>query len=108
MDESVGAVIASVAVLDTVPSFAVIDAVTFAATATVLTVKVLEVFPEATVTDVGTVAAETLLERLTSVPAEGAAPFRVTVPVDELPPTTVVGESVSEDSASGLTVSVAV
>jgi hypothetical protein len=107
-DERVGALTVSVAVLETDPSFAVIVAVTFAAIAMVLTVKVLEALPEATVTDAGTVADVVLLVRLTTVPADGAAPVRVTVPVDELPPMTVVGESVREDNASGLTVSVAV
>jgi hypothetical protein len=49
-----------------------------------------------------------LLERVTTAPAGGAAPFSVTVPVALLPPTTELGVLVTEDNAAGLTVSVAV
>ena len=53
------------------------------------------VCPAATVTEPGTVAAGSLLERLTIV-AEGAAPLSVTLfAVVEIPPTTDVGERVS-------------
>jgi len=65
-------------------------------TTKVVTVKVFVVVPAATVTLAGTVATAVLeLERVTTAPPVGAAPLRVTVPVDELPPTTVVGERVT-------------
>jgi hypothetical protein len=61
-----------------------------------------------TVTEAGTVAAAVLLlDRLTTAPPGGAAPFNVTVPVEELPPTTEVGFSVSEVRADGVAVTVA-
>lgn len=43
---------------------------------------------------VGTVAEALLLDRLTNMPPAGATAARVTVPVEGLPPVTVVGESV--------------
>jgi len=62
------------------------------ATGLVLTVNVPVVAPPATVTLAGTVAAAVLpLLSVTTAPLLGAGPFRVTVPVDELPPVTVVG-----------------
>lgn len=48
----------------------------------------------------GTVAAGALLERLTTAPPLGAAPLRVTVPVEEDPPLTLVGLSASVDSVA--------
>lgn len=66
-------------------------------TAVVVTVNVLLVAPAATVTLVGTVAAAELSERVTTVPPEGAAAASVTVPVDEAPPATLDGLSVSAD-----------
>ncbi len=66
----------------------------------VLTVNVPLVYPAMTVTLDGTVAADALLERLTTAPPLGAAPLRVTVPVDEDPPLTLVGLSASVDSVA--------
>jgi hypothetical protein len=61
------------------------------------------VAPEATVTLGGTVAAEVLLlDNVTTVPPLGAGPFRFTLPVEELPPLTLVGLSVSEDGVAEL------
>ena len=76
----------------------------------VVTVKVALVAPAATVTLAGTVAtAVLLLDSVTTAPPLGAAPLRVTVPCEELPPVTLVGFSVSEDRVTaGETVSVAV
>jgi hypothetical protein len=49
----------------------------------------------------GTVAAaKLLLVRVTSTPEGGAAALSVTVPWDVLPPTTLVGFSVREDSVA--------
>ncbi len=69
------------------------------ATALVLAVNVALVAPATTVTLDGVLAAVVLLlESVTTAPPEGAAPLNVTVPVEEFPPVTLVGFSVSEDS----------
>jgi len=70
-----------------------------AVTALVLTENVALVAPAATVTLDGTVAEALLLERFTMAPPLGAAPLRATVPVEEEPPFTLPGLSVTEDSA---------
>ena len=81
------------------------------ATALVLTVNVALVAPAATVTLEGTLAAVVLLlASVTSAPPDGAAPLSVTVPVEEFPPVTLVGFSVSAESVgagggAGVTVS---
>jgi hypothetical protein len=49
-------------------------------------VNVAVVAPDATVTDAGTVALERLELRVMVVPPEGAAAYRVTVPVEDVPP----------------------
>ena len=73
-----------------------------AATALVLTVKVALVAPAATVTLEGTPATVVLLlERVTVAPPDGAAPLSVTVPVEEFPPVTLVGFSVSDERVGG-------
>ena len=80
-----------------------------AVTVVVVTVKVAVVAPAGTVTLAGNVAADVLLlVSVTTVPAEGAGPFRVTVPVEEVPPVTLDGLTVSEVSAGRSTVKVAV
>lgn len=67
-------------------------------TALLLTGKVALVAPAATVTLEGTVAnVVLLLESVTCAPPEGAGPLRVTVPVEEFPPVTLVGLSESEE-----------
>ena len=70
-----------------------------AVTAPVFTENVALVAPAATVTLDGTVAEVLLLERFTVAPPVGAAPVRVTVPVEEEPAFTLPGLSVTEDSA---------
>src|SRR6476660_10540400 len=79
-------------------------------TAVVVIGKVALLAPAGTVTLAGTVAAVLLLDSVTVAPPVGAAPLRVTVPVDELPPVTLVGLTATEDKdkAAGVTVSVAV
>jgi hypothetical protein len=80
-------------------------------TALVVTVNVAELAPAATATLAGTAAADALLERETTAPPLGAAPLSVTVPVEDVPPLTLVGLSATEDSATavpGFTVSEAV
>jgi len=77
----------------------------------VFTVNVAVVEPAGTVTLplLGTEATlELLLDRETTAPPLGAGPFRVTVPVEELPPVTDVGLSASEERTGGITVSEAV
>jgi hypothetical protein len=99
--------------------------VAFAPTATVETVKVVEVAPPATiavawkvavalpastVTDVGTVAEAALDDSDTTMPPDGAGPVRVTVPVELVPPNTVFGLNASpvEASVGGVTATDAV
>lgn len=75
-------------------------------TAVVLIANVAEVAPAATVTVPGGAALLLLELRLTTSPAGGATPLNETVPVDELPPTTVVGETVNPAGADGVMVRV--
>jgi hypothetical protein len=78
-------------------------------TVVVVTVKVAVVAPAATVTLPGTVVAAESSASVTIAPPAGAALVSVTVPVDELPPVTLVGLNASEESdAGGVTVSVVV
>ena len=79
-----------------------------APTALVLMVKVAVVAPSGTVTPAGTLATpELLLDSATRIPSLGAAELSVTVPVDEPPPVTLLGLTLSDESEgpSGLTVS---
>src|SRR5258708_16534728 len=70
-----------------------------AVTAKVTTVKVALVVPAGMVMLAGTVATAVLaLDRETRAPPPGACAFSVTVPVEEDPPDTLAGFSVSEDS----------
>jgi len=72
-----------------------------AATALVVTVNVALVAPAAIVTLAGVLATAVLpLESVTVAPPVGAAPFNVTVPVEEFPPVTLVGFSVSDESVT--------
>src|SRR5437867_9781758 len=76
-------------------------------TGVVLTVKVALVLPAGTVTLAGTVAAPVLLlDKLTTAPPLGAGPLSVTVPVEELPPVTLVGLRLSDESVGGAGVTV--
>jgi hypothetical protein len=77
-------------------------------TVLVVTVNVAVVAPAATVTLTGTVADPLSLESVTTAPPTGAALLNVTVPVELLPPTTVVGFRVKFDITGGLMVNVAV
>src|SRR3989441_12252192 len=77
--------------------------------ALVVTVSVTLVAPTGTVTLAGTVAAVLSLDSVTCAPPAGAGPSSVAVPVELLPPVTVVGLSASEERrAAGFTVRVAV
>ena len=88
-DESVGALTARVAEAKLKPSFALIAAVAFDATGVVPTVKLALVAPEATVTEEPTVAATLDEESNTTVPVAPAFLEIVTVPVTDVPPTTL-------------------
>lgn len=88
----------SVAVLVAPPLEAVIVTGVDTLTALVFTVKFAVLVPYPTVTLAGTVAADELLERFTATPPLGADPLRVTVPVEEDPPVTLVGLSVTDES----------
>jgi hypothetical protein len=71
-------------------------------------VKVALVAPAATVTLAGTCAAAVLLlDSVTIAPPAGAAPLRVTVPVELVPPTTDAGDLVTDDNEAVVTVNVA-
>lgn len=91
-----GALIVSAAVFELPPMAAVIVALTVVATAVVVIVKVAEVDPLGTVTVPGRVAFPLLEVSVTAVPPVGAAPERVTVPVEGVPPVTVAGDTVTE------------
>ena len=69
-------------------------------TAVVVTAKVAAKLPAVTLTLAGTAAAELLLDNPINVPPAGAGPLKVTVPVDGLPPVTVVGFSDTDASAT--------
>ena len=81
------------------------------ATGLVVIVKVAVVAPAATVTLAGAwAAAELLLESVTTAPPTGAALLNVTVPVEDTPPSTDAGLTLTELSAAtgAVTVKVAV
>jgi hypothetical protein len=84
-------------------------AVVVEVTTIVATEKVAVVLPAGTIMLAGTIADVLLLASVIVISPVAAAPFRVTVPVEELPPVTDVGFSDTEDSAAaGVIVSVAV
>lgn len=83
-------------------------AVVLLTTELVVTVKVADVFPEVIETVAGTVATVRFELNVTVIPVDGAAPLRVTVPVELDPPVTEVGKRVTETSVGGLIVSVVV
>jgi hypothetical protein len=86
----------------------VIVAVAVARIGTVVAVKVVEVKPAGTVTVAGTVTLVKLDVRVTIAPPAGAGPVNVTVPVEEAPPATLVGETLIPASLAAATSSVLV
>lgn len=96
-----------VAVFVVEPSVAEIVAVIGLVTEFVVTVKVPVDEPAATVTLAGVCACGLLEPRVTATPPLGAGPLSVTVPIEALPPTTVVGERDRPTKSGGVTVSVA-
>jgi hypothetical protein len=88
-----------------VPSVPEIETVTDDATPLVLIVNVALVEPAGINTLAGTCATDVLvLCKLTTIPPAGAAPLKVTVPVDGFPPTTEVGDLEREERLGALTV----
>lgn len=103
--ESAAGVVETNTVFGTPESVAVMVDDLFAATPSVVTVKVAVVAFVATVTVAGTVAqVVSELESATAKPAAPALPFRVTVPVTLLPPTTELALSDTDDSDAFCTV----
>ena len=86
------------------PRFAVIVTDAGVDTGAVLTLKVAESAPAATFTVAGTVANCVPLARVTAIPATGAGPVSVTVPLDDTPPVTEVGSKLIPFKAGGLMV----
>jgi hypothetical protein len=70
-------------------------------TVDVVTAKVAELAPPATVTLAGTVAAGLLSDSVTTAPAVGAGPERVTVPVVPEPPVTLAGLTLTDARVGG-------
>ena len=65
-------------------------------TVLVFIVKLADDAFAATVTELGTVAAELALDNTTTAPAKSAGPVKLTVPVEVSPPVTVEGFKPSE------------
>lgn len=83
------------------PRVALIVAVIFRFPLVVVTLKLADELPEGIVTVDGTIARKGwLLDKLTTMPPEGAGPLSATVPIEVAPPATVVGLSVKEASAA--------
>ena len=100
-----GGVIVKLAEADADPDPAVITATVVLETGLVEALNVAVVAPAATVTVPGTVALAVLDESGTENPPAGAADPIVTVPVEESPPSTDVGDSDTEEIVIPLTVS---
>lgn len=96
------------ATLEVPPCVAVIVAETELETDVVEIGKLADRVPEAIVTEGGTFTSLVLEPRDRMSPPDGAKPLRVTVPDADVPPTTVVGETVKFDNTAGTTVKVAV
>lgn len=101
-------VIVSVAVTEVEPTVAVMVAAVDAVTVEVVIVKFADVAPAATMTLVGGFALVLLDARVTTNPPVGAGPLKVTVPVEDFPPSTVEGATATLSRVAGVTVRVAV
>lgn len=99
--------IESVADCDTDPTEPVIVALTWLATAVVLAVNDPTDLPAAISTVTGTIADFELLANFTVTPPVGAGPVKVIVPDEGLPPTTNLGDRVTEAMVGAVTVTVA-
>jgi uncharacterized membrane protein len=90
----------NVALRVTPPKLPLITALVAAVTVVVLTLKLADVAPAATVTLTGTDATALLLASVTTV-AAGAAALNVTLPCTAFPPTTELADNVNADNVSG-------
>ena len=106
MPVSEAAVTVRVAVSGVLPCVPVIVTGPVVETAIVEIVKVALVAPEGIVTVAGTEAFPLDAESVMAIPAVGAGPFKVTVPVDDVPPITDVGERVKPVSVGAVIVKV--
>ena len=104
---TVAGVMVSVAVTGVARAVAVIMSVSEATTGIVEIVNVVEDAPAGTVTGPLTVAYFALEDSTTTVPAAGAGPVKVTVPVEVFPPTTEAGESETVAGTGGTMVKLA-
>jgi len=102
MDASTGGAIVKVAVAFASPLFAVIVTTFVEDTAVVLTAKVAALWPAATVTVLGTIAQELLLDNVTGYPPGPATPINVIVPTDGFPPETWGGPRLIDVSVAGV------
>ena len=83
------------------PSVPFIVAITAADTGVVAMVNPVDLDPVATVTLVGRLALVLLEVKPIASPPVGAGPVRLTVPIDEVPPITDVGETVTLNKLGG-------
>jgi hypothetical protein len=90
------------------PSVAVTVAVVFRATGFAVSVKLPNIEPAGTTTDVGTVADAEFDDSMTVVPPAGAKPLRATRPDDVVPPSPLPGLKPTLISDAGLSVRVPV
>jgi len=95
-------------VAEDLPTDAVIVATFCSATAEVFAVNVMLDCPAGTVTEPGTETALRLLERRTAVPPLGERPLSVTMPLEAIPPATVVGFRLTDNRPIGIIVNVVV
>ena len=102
--ERTGALTVRTAVAEVLPTEAVIVGAVLDATGVVVIWKVAAVAPAATVTVAGVTALGSLEDKATLHPPVGAGAVKVTVPVEEVPPVTVLGARVKEEGAGGTTV----
>jgi hypothetical protein len=107
-DETLGGITVSEVVSVAPPYDAEIVAGVDAATGLVVRLNVALVPPGETVTLAATATAGLLLESATCAPPAGAGPFSITVPVAGLPPATLAGLTISDETLGGITVSDAV
>src|SRR3989441_640025 len=100
--EGAGGATVSPAVRVAVPSDAMMVTGVDAVTELAVTVKLALLAPPGMVTLAATLATDVLLlERVTSAPPAGAAALKVTVPVEDAGPTTLVGFSAKLESVTG-------
>jgi hypothetical protein len=102
--DGTGAGVTASVALRVVPSVAEIVAVVAVVTALVFTGNVALLAPAGTVTLAGTVTAVELSERGTTSPPAGAEEFSTTVPVAAVPPATLDGPTVTEESEGAVPV----